>query len=98
MSKSKKYDRLEDLQNVLIYCSDLQKDGKIYVFKVGERICINQERGSLFSQLSFENNENFMHEVRGYECPPALEAKIKFTIEKIKATNWGGFNSDQFLK
>jgi hypothetical protein len=98
MSNRKINQRLEDLQNVLFYCSELQKEGKIYVFKVGERICINQERGSLFSQLSFDNNENFLHEVRGYECPPALEAKIKFTIEKIKATNWGGFNQDQFLK
>ena len=90
--------RLEDLHNVLLYCSDLQTSGKIYVFKTGERICINQERGALFSQLSHNNNEVFSHEVRDYKCPPALEAKIKFTIEKIQSTNWGGFNQDQFLK
>ena len=92
------FQRLEDLQNVLAYCSDLQKEGRIHVFKVGERICINQERGALFSQLSHENKENFLHEVRAYQCAPALEAKIKFTVEKIQSTNWGGFNQDQFLK
>ena len=95
---SKLFQRLEDLHNVLVYCSDLQKEGRIHVFKTGERICINQERGALFSQLSHLNNETFSHEVREYQCPPALESKIKFTIEKIQSTNWGGFNQEQFLK
>ena len=92
------YQRLEDLHNVLAYCSSLQVLGRIYVFTPNERICINQERGALLSQLSHLNNETFYHEVRLYQCPPAIEAKIKLTIEKIQATNWGGFNQDQFLK
>ena len=92
------HQRLEDLHNVLVYCSDLQKQGRIHVFKVGERICINQERGALLSKLSHANNETFSHEVREYKIPVAIEAKIKFTIEKIQSTNWGGFNQDQFLK
>jgi hypothetical protein len=98
MSNQDTYQRLEDLHNVLFYCSDVQKDGRIHVFKVGERICINQERGALFSQLSHANNEVFSHEVRAYKVSPAIEAKIKFTLEKIQATGWGGFSSDKILK
>lgn len=98
MSNQDIYERLEDLHNVLVYCSDVQKEGKIHVFKVGERICINQERGALFSQLSHANNEIFSHEVRSYKTPPAIEAKIKFTIDKIQATGWGGFSTDKFIK
>lgn len=93
--KDEIYQRLEDLHNVLVYCSELQSLGKIYVFKVAERICINQERGSLLSQL---NNDNFPHEVRTYKVPEQIEAKISFTIDKIEATNWGGFTTDHLFK
>ena len=92
------YQRLEDLHNVLAYCSELQVLGKIYVFKTNERICINQERGALLSQLSHMNQETFIHEVRHYQVPVTIEAKIKFTIEKIQATGWGGFSNNKFLK
>lgn len=98
MTNEDRYQRLEDLHNVLVYCSDLQKQGRIHVFKIGERICINQERGALLSQLSHANNETFSHEVRDYNIPVAIEAKIKFTIDKIHATGWGGFSSDIILK
>ncbi len=98
MSNENTYQRLEDLHNVLVYCSDLQKQGRIHVFKVGERICINQERGALLSQLSHANNEVFSHEVREYKIPVGIEAKIKLTIEKIKATEWGGFSNETILK
>ena len=72
--------RLEDLHAVLLYCSDNQSVGKKASFSRGERICINQERGSLLSQL---NAENFPNDVRGYKCPAFLEAKVKFTLKKI---------------
>ena len=98
MSNQPIYERLEDLHNVLAYCSELQKQGRIYVFKVGERICINQERGALLSQLSHSNNETFLHEVLEYTVPVGIEAKIKCTIEKIQATGWGGFSNEKFLK
>lgn len=88
MSPKKIYQRLEDLHKVLVYCSDRQKEGKIHVFKVGERICINQERGALFSQIAHANNESYSHEVREYKIPAGIEAKVKFTIEKIKNNNW----------
>jgi hypothetical protein len=92
------YQRLEDLHNVLVYCSEMQTLGRIHVFKVGERICINQERGSLLSQLAHNQNEVFSHEVRAYQVSPPIEAKIKFTVEKINATSWSGFSKDKFLK
>ncbi|MFE3849115.1 hypothetical protein ACFX5D_14175 [Flavobacterium sp. LB3P45] len=98
MSNEEIHQRLEDLHNVLVYCSDVQTQGRIHVFKVGERICINQERGALLSQLSHSNNETFSHQVREYKTPVAIEAKIKFTIEKIQATGWGGFSNDKILK
>ena len=90
MSNSKTIKRLEELYNVLSYGSDVdtKSDGIICVFKTGERICINQERGALFSQISFENNDSFFHEVREYEVSPELAIKIKLTLEKIKSTNW----------
>jgi len=97
MSYEKINQRLEDLHNVLSYCSDVQNRGKIYVFKVAERICINQERGALFSQLSALNGEIFKHEVRTYKIPPHIEAKVKFTIEKIEATNWGGHHLNEYI-
>lgn len=95
MTEDQIIQRLEDLHNVLSYCSDIQSNGKIYVFKVCERICINQERGSLLSQLS--RNEVFPHEVRTYTIPPHIEAKVKFTIEKIQATNWGGYQLNEYI-
>ena len=72
--------RLEDLHAVLLYCSDNQSVGKQASFSRGERICINQERGSLLSQL---NAENFPDDVRNYKCPAFLESKIRFTLNKI---------------
>lgn len=98
MTSEKRNQRLEDLHSVLLYCSDQQKVGRAASFTTLERICINQERGALLSQLSHANNETFSHEVREYKIPVAIEAKIKFTIEKIHATGWGGFSSDIILK
>ncbi|GIZ10255.1 hypothetical protein [Flavobacterium sp. UMI-01] len=97
MTKEAIVQRLEDLHNVLAYCSDIQSNGKIYVFKLGERICINQERGALLSQISHSKGEIFPHEVRTYTIPPQIEAKVKFTVEKIQSTNWGGHNLNDFI-
>lgn len=84
MSNQETYQRLEDLHNVLVYCSEAQNLGRIYVFTTLERVCINQERGSLLSQI---NQDNIPHEVRNYKIPPSIEAKVKFTIDKIEATS-----------
>ncbi len=69
--------RLENLHHVLVYCSQIQAVGRMPIFTTGERICINQERGSLFSQMSFDGGE-----VREYEVPIEIEAKIQATIKK----------------
>ena len=72
--------RLEDLHAVLQYCAENENLGKSASFSRGERICINQERGSLLSQL---NAETFPNDVRNYKCPAFLESKIRFTLKKI---------------
>lgn len=69
--------RIENLHNVLVYCSQIQAVGRTPIFTTGERICINQERGSLFSQMSFDGGQ-----VREYEVPLEIEAKIQATIKK----------------
>jgi hypothetical protein len=84
--------RIEDLHNVLVFCSEMQSAGRIHVFKVGERICINQERGSLLTRLSQDS------EFRDYIVPPSIEAKITFTLEKTNNNNWSGFSKEKFLK
>lgn len=91
MSVEEIQQRLQDLHSVLWYCSDMQKEGRIYVFKTGERICINQERGALLSQLSRYTGENSPEDVRTYQLPAHIEAKVKFTLERIETTHWGTF-------
>ncbi|PWA10942.1 hypothetical protein [Flavobacterium laiguense] len=71
--------RLEDLYNILQYCSDQQQVGRPACFSTLERILINQERGSLLSQLNQENQEP---DKRHYKCPPKIESKIRFIIQK----------------
>jgi len=73
----KNYKRLEQLYNVLFYCSQKR------VFTVGERICINQERAKLLqAQNETETPENliapdFLHSKN-------LNARINFIITKIE--------------
>jgi len=92
MTNSKKYQRLEHLQNALEYCSELQQQGQPPAFSTGERICINQERGALFTQLANDSRELLLDEVRFYQCDPALQSKIEALIKIIKATNWDSVN------
>jgi hypothetical protein len=77
--------RLEDLLTVLEHCSTIDKKsfGKSKVFTTGERIAINQERGSIFSQLAYESGEIQINETRNYQVPQHIENKIKFTLNKI---------------
>jgi hypothetical protein len=72
--------RLDNLYDVLEYCSNQQAFGKPACFTVLERICINQERGSLLSQINQDNQES---DKRHYKCPPKLESKIRFIIQKV---------------
>jgi hypothetical protein len=77
--------RLDNLHTALEQCSqiDFLSDGKNKVFTIGERIAINQERGSILSQIAYGNKEITIAEVRNYEVPPHIENKIKFTLSKI---------------
>lgn len=61
--------RLELLQRVLEYCT-----AKSGVFSIGERICINQERGRLMDDE---------REAEPYPYSKSLKAKLDFTIMKI---------------
>lgn len=84
--------RLDILYNVLFYCSE-----KHTTFSRFQRICINQERGALYSQFSFLLNEITQNEVRDYQCPAEIEAKIQFTLQKIKDTNWLNFDQSHLF-
>lgn len=81
---SKINNRLEDLHDVLVYDSDQQTFGRPACFTTLERICINQERGSLYSQINQDNEES---DKRFYQCYPKLEIKIRFVIQKVIDNN-----------
>lgn len=78
MSEETIYDRLLELHQILQYdtCS-LQK-----YFSPGERICINQERASLFEQLNFLNG--LQKEFRQSRVSNNIEGKIEFITTKIR--------------
>lgn len=73
-------ERERALFDVLKYCSLQQSLGRTACFTTLERICINQERGALLSQVNSENTEQ---DKRYYQCPAPLESKIKFIIQKV---------------
>ncbi|MDQ8012013.1 MAG: hypothetical protein REI96_06175 [Flavobacterium nitrogenifigens] len=85
--------RLADLYSVLYFCSEQQKAGRIYVFTIDERISINQERGSLLSQI---NRDNFPHEIRNYKISSALQVKVQITLNKLAQTNLWHYLKDPF--
>lgn len=63
--------RLLQLQYVLEYCSNRSTPA----FSIGERICINQERGRLMDE-DFEFYKPFEHSSK-------LKSKIAFTLSKL---------------
>ena len=85
MKESQLPQRLNNLHTALEQCSqiDFLSDGKNKVFTTGERIAINQERGSIFSQIAHENGETTALEVRNYKVNAHIENKINFTLSKI---------------
>lgn len=64
--------RLEDLQDVLRFCSIET------TFDVWERMAINQERGSLLEYLG--DNPS----IRNYKIPDRIEGLVKATLRKLK--------------
>lgn len=71
-------DRLEVLGWVLQYCKNYQA-----TFKTGERICINQERGSLLDKRAYVCGLKNFHDVREYKVNESIENRIQFTMNKI---------------
>ena len=78
MSKEIITDRIHELESVLEYEATI----RLKHFSVGERICINQERGSLYEQLN-ENNSN----PRQYKVSDFIENRIQFVLNKIENGN-----------
>lgn len=77
--------RFVNLTQVLKHCSELDRrsNGTKTVFTTGERIAINQERGSIYTQISYESGEIDITETRNYQVSENIENKIKFTLNKI---------------
>jgi hypothetical protein len=76
-------ERLNLLFTVLIFSSE-----KTAIFKTGERICINQERGSLFDTLNFNAGIINKSDVRMYSVPEHIEKKIKNCVVMMQQINW----------
>lgn len=72
----KNYQRLEQLYNVLVYCTAKR------VFSIGERICINQERAKLMREQSETENPQKLF-AKDFGHSKKLTAKIDFIIMKI---------------
>lgn len=86
MSSDNIIDRIHKLDCVLAYEATLEKKH----FTPGERICINQERGSLYEQIN-ENNSN----PRRYKVSASIENRIQFILNKINNIK---VNEPQILK
>lgn len=65
-------ERLELLHNVLVFDSEVSKR-----FKIGERILINQERGSLYDIINFIGGHIEKEQVRILKVSEQIEVKIQ---------------------
>lgn len=79
MNKEQINNRLDDLSAVINY--DFYKENRH--FTAGEKICINQERGSLSDKLLVIDGLMSQEVARDYKVPPKLENKIDFVLTKI---------------
>ena len=68
--------RLQILYDALQDDSQLKEVGKRGIFTTGERICINQERGYLYSELSYLV-EVEPPPLRPYKIPEHIQLKIR---------------------
>jgi hypothetical protein len=76
-------ERLYLLFAVLAFDSDRTR-----IFTVGERICINQERGSLCELRSLDSGEASKDQVRFYIVPESIENKIEVCEQMMNRTQW----------
>jgi hypothetical protein len=72
--------RLAILYNALFHCSEFQFVGRGYIFSLGERILINQERGALLSQLTNDPEAG----IRFYSVPNELEDRIQYIHKNLE--------------
>ena len=79
MSEQQINDRLNDLSAVINY--DFYKDKRH--FTAGEKICINQERGSLSDKLYVLKGEMSEGVAREYKISENLEKKVQFVLNKL---------------
>ena len=72
------HERLSKLHYALYYDRIFQK-----VLTVGERILINQERGSIMSIISFINYETPENEVKYFEVKSVINKKVNYLKNKF---------------
>lgn len=73
-------DRLETLYTVLYFCSNYSN-----VLTRGQKICINQECGSLLDKKAFLFQAiKDLDKVRMYQVPPEIECKIEYVMQQIR--------------
>lgn len=72
--------RFTDLSSVLQHDTPLIDK----YFSTGERICINQERGSLFDNVNFLNGDLEEKQVRQLKVSKELNGRIEFVLTKIR--------------
>ncbi len=76
MTKEQIYRKLQLLHDVLVADSLEKEVGRSGYFSVGERICINQERGTLFEYLD-DLTGNYVSRFRNYTVSEELTTKIR---------------------
>ncbi len=72
--------KFDELNNALVI-DTLSRDK---YFTVGQRICINQLRATLFEQINFLNGEMSEEQLRNYSLPESITKKVEFLNSKIK--------------
>ena len=84
MKEHKNTSRFQDLQMVLEYCSEVERvsEGENSLFTTLERICINQERGAIYTQQAAQKGELDKSQERTYQVPERIELKIKQLLNK----------------
>ncbi|MEO6176972.1 MAG: hypothetical protein ABIP27_17600 [Flavobacterium circumlabens] len=98
MTKTETLQRLELLYLVLQFCTREQEKGSKHIFNTGERIEINQERGSMFEHLSFLNGEFNQIDVRKIIVSQATEEKIVYCLNLIIKNQFRGYPQSHFLE
>ncbi|MBS7232473.1 hypothetical protein KHA90_15750 [Flavobacterium psychroterrae] len=98
MTETETLQRLELLYLVLQFCTREQEKGRKQIFTQGERIEINQERGSRFEYLSYLKGEHNESEVRKAIVAQSIEEKIAYCLNLIIKNQWKGNAQSHFLE